>query len=101
MMDRHIVKVVGMNDTEITDNLKDAFKIAQEELLKHNLKHSYARITWTYGLFEKTELTVNVGADYSRPRDAISHGYPFIAKQNGSYMGKLNLDGTFVKEVKE
>lgn len=99
-MDRYIVNVPGKAST-IIDNLQDAFKIAQADLLKHNLKHSYAVIRWQYGNFEETRFSVIIGADYPRPRDAIAHGYPFIARQNGSYMGRLNLDGTFVQEARE
>lgn len=85
-----------------TIGLTQALRIAQEELLKHDLRHSEATITRenSLGYPETTVFTVRAGGCYGKPSEAIAHAWPFtVFDPSGKYMGHVNMDGTWIKEV--
>lgn len=89
---RQPLKTVGM---------KNALKIAQEELLKNNLKHSTATIMHDngFGYPGPTAFIVRAGGCYAKPADAVAHGWPFtVFDVYERYVGNVNMDGTFAKE---
>jgi len=99
--EKFYVKVTSKKPIE-TVGLTQAFIVAQEELLRHNLPYSCATIYRDngFGGLGPITLIVRSGGQYTRPADSIKHGYPFVAfYEGGNVFGKLNLDGTFVKGV--
>lgn len=84
-----------------TVGMKNALKIAQEELLKNNLKHSTAIIMRDngFGYPGPTAFIVRAGGCYAKPADAVAHGWPFTVFDGyEGYVGHVNMDGTFAKE---
>lgn len=98
---RYFVKVAGKNGKSVF-GLKEALKTAQADLLRYNLRHSYATIYYEPedgSRYKIPAYQVMIGGDYAKPKDAIQHGYPFILQHHGDrgWVGrvKLKLDGSW------
>ena len=96
--EKFLVKVTAEDPIAVI-GMQNALELAQKELLRLNKRFSEATIYRENEMGLRTEaICIKTGGCYSRPSDAIKHGYPFTAYQNGNYWGKLNLNGTFVQE---